>query len=106
MSPTGDTSTGSDATVEEPETCDREYLQKLRDEAAGHRVKAERAEALAAVLVTAQAALTGKLADPTDLPFSDELLDEDGFVDEGKVQAAVDDLVKRKPPPGRPSAPS
>jgi hypothetical protein len=87
-SPTGET---------EPETFDREYVQKLRDEAAGHRVKAKRTDALNARLATAQAALTGKLADPTDLPFTDDLLDEDGLVDEDKVRAAVDDLVKRKP---------
>ena len=45
----------------------------------------------------AQAALTGKLADPTDLPFTDGLLDDDGVVDEAKVHAAVDELIKRKP---------
>ncbi len=72
-------------------------VQKLRDEAAGHRVRAKRADALAARLVTAQAALTGKLADPTDLPFNDDLLDDDGLVDEAEVQAAVDGLIKRKP---------
>lgn len=82
---------------EEPETFTREYVQKLRDEAAGHRVKAKRADALATRLVTAQAALTGKLADPTDLPFTEDLLDDDGLVDDGKVQAAVDELIKRKP---------
>lgn len=47
--------------------------------------------------MTAQAALTGKLADPTDLPLTDDLLDDDGLVDEIKVRAAVDDLVQRKP---------
>ena len=83
--------------TDEPETFDREYVQKLRDEAAGHRVKAKRAEALAAALVTATAAGTGKLADPTDLPFTDDLLDEDGLVDVEKVATAVDDLIKRKP---------
>ncbi len=81
----------------EPETFDREYVQKLRDEAAGYRVRAKRADALAAALVTAHAALTGKLADPTDLPYTDDLLNEDGLVDEPKVHAAVDDLIKRKP---------
>jgi hypothetical protein len=81
----------------ETETFDREYVQKLRDEAAGHRVKAKRTDALNARLATAQAALTGKLADPTDLPFTDDLLDEDGLVDEAKVHAAVEDLIKRKP---------
>ena len=81
----------------EPETFDREYVQKLRDEAAGHRVKAKRADGLAAALVTAQAALTGRMADPTDLPYDDELLDDDGVPDEAKVQAAVEDLLRRKP---------
>ncbi len=87
-SPTGET---------EPVTFDREYVQKLRDEAAGHRVRAKRTDALNARLATAQAALTGKLADPTDLPFTDDLLDDDGLVDEDKVHAAVDDLLQRKP---------
>jgi hypothetical protein len=73
-----------------------------RSRTAGHRVKAKRADSLAAHLVTAEAALTGKLADPTDLPFTEDLLDDDGLVDDGlvddtKVQAAVDDLIKRKP---------
>ncbi|MDP9429961.1 MAG: hypothetical protein M3P31_00270 [Actinomycetota bacterium] len=81
----------------ETEVFDREYVQKLRDEAAGHRVRAKRTDALNARLATAQAALTGKLADPTDLPFTDDLLDDDGLVDEAKVHAAVDDLIKRKP---------
>ncbi len=56
--------------ADQPESFDREYVQKLRDEAAGHRVEAKRADALNARLATAQAALTGKLADPTDLPFT------------------------------------
>ena len=86
-----------DEQVSEPETLPLEYVQKLRDEAAGHRVKAKRVDALNARLVTTQAALTGKLADPTDLPFTDELLDDDGLVDEAKVQAAVADLISRKP---------
>ncbi len=88
-----DTAAGAETT----ETFDREYVQKLRDEAAGHRVKAKRTDALNARLATAQAALTGKLADPTDLPFTDDLLDDDGLVDEDKVRAAVEDLIKRKP---------
>ena len=85
------------AKVDEPDTFDREYVQRLRDEAAGHRVKAKRADALAGALVTAQAAATGRLADPTDLPYSEDLLDEDGIVDDGKVRAAVDELIARKP---------
>ncbi len=80
-----------------PEVFDRAYVQKLREEAAGHRVKAKRTDALNARLATAHAALTGKLADPTDLPFTDDLLDDDGLVDEDKVRAAVDALLERKP---------
>jgi len=88
---------GADAPPDEPETFDREYVQKLRDEAAGHRVKAKRAEALSAALVTAQAAATGKLADATDLPYDEEMLDDDGVPDPDKVLAAVEDLLGRKP---------
>jgi hypothetical protein len=97
VEPTGSTDEAPPTGATEPETFDREYVQKLRDEAAGHRVKAKRTDALNARLATAQAALTGKLADPTDLPFTDDLLDDDGLVDEAKVRAAVDDLVQRKP---------
>jgi hypothetical protein len=98
VEPTGSTADAPSTTVDtEPETFDREYVRKLRDEAAGHRVKAKRTDALNARLATAQAALTGKLADPTDLPFDESLLDDDGLVDEAKVHAAVEDLIKRKP---------
>ena len=34
---------------------------------------------------------------PTDLPFTEDLLDDDGAVGDGKVQAAVEDLIQRKP---------
>ena len=91
------TAPAGDGAPVETETFTRDYVQKLRDEAAGHRVKAKRADALAARLVTAQAALTGRLADPTDLTFTEDLLDDDGLVDDTKVQAAVGDLIKRKP---------
>lgn len=97
VSPSGDTEPSVSPDTDEPETFDREYVQKLRDEAAGHRVKAKRADTLAARLATAYAAGTGRLADPTDLPFTEELLDDDGLVDEGKVSAAVDELITRKP---------
>ncbi len=84
-------------TDEEPETFDREYVQKLRDEAAGHRVKAKAADALRGALVTSYAAATGNLADATDLPYTDDLLDDDGMVDMQKVTAAVKELLARKP---------
>lgn len=95
--PSGAPDNASPTGEAQPETFDLAYVQKLRDEAAGHRVKAKRADALNARLATAQAALTGKLADPTDLPFTEDLLDDDGLVDEAKVKAAVDELLERKP---------
>lgn len=94
LSPPEDTSPTGEA---EPETFDRAYVQKLRDEAAGHRVKAKRADALSAALVTAHAASLGRLADATDFPFSDDLLDEDGMPDPAKVSTSVDELLTRKP---------
>lgn len=54
-------------------------------------------EQLAGRLTAAYAAATGRLADPSDLAFSDDLLDGDGLVDPAKVTAAVDDLLTRKP---------
>ncbi len=81
----------------EPDTFDRAYVQRLRDEAASHRVKAKRADTLAARLVTALAANTHRLADPTDLTYSPDLLDADGIPDQAKVADAVGDLLARKP---------
>jgi hypothetical protein len=79
------------------QTFDREYVEKLRRSEAGYRQRARRADALGAALVTSYAELTGKLADASDLPYSDELCDEHGVPDEQKVRAAVDDLLARKP---------
>ncbi len=88
---------GDEQGAQKPETFPRDYVQRLRDEAAAQRVKAKRADALAHRLHTALVAATGRLADPTDLPFTEELLDDDGLVDETKVRTAVEDLIKRKP---------
>lgn len=49
------------------------------------------------LLAAARVARIRGLADPTDLPVTDDLLDEDGLVDSAKVQAAVDVLLARKP---------
>jgi hypothetical protein len=46
--------------------------------------------------VAAQAALTGRLADPTDLPFTEDLLDA-RLGDDTRAQAAVAELIERKP---------
>lgn len=59
-------------------------------------MKAQRADSLAAALVTELARATGKLADATDLPFAEALL-VDGMPDPEKVAEAVEDLLARKP---------
>jgi hypothetical protein len=76
----------------EDETFPRAYVEDLREEAKSWRVKAKRAEDLAKRLHTELVKGTGKLADPTDLPFSEDHLD-----DPDTLQAAVDDLIARKP---------
>jgi hypothetical protein len=77
---------------QEPETFTREYVQQLRDEAAGHRVRARDRDALAQRLHGALVAATGRLADPSDLPF-----DEAHLTDEVALTAAIDALLERKP---------
>lgn len=74
------------------ETFPREYVEKLRKEAADARVKAKRADDLAVRLHTALVAATGRLADPSDLPF-----DEAHLEDADALSAAVDALVAAKP---------
>lgn len=81
-----------DAQENEPETFPREYVQKLRDESAKHRQRAQRADDLAARLHTALVAATGRLADPTDLSVEESHLD-----DAEALTAAIDELLTRKP---------
>jgi hypothetical protein len=79
-------------------TYDEKYVRELRDEAAGNRVRATKAQErlLAATLTTAGQSL----ADPKDLlVFTDtkDLLDEDGLPDPEKVSAAAEALAVSKP---------
>jgi hypothetical protein len=89
-----DAGTADDDTA--PEVFSREYVERLRAENARHRVKARHADDLARSLVTAYASETGRLHDPTDLPYSEELL-KDGKPDRDQVAAAVAALVQAKP---------
>jgi hypothetical protein len=79
-------------TEPEPEQFPAEYVRKLRDEAAKHRTRAQRADDLAARLHTALVAATGRLADPDDLPYKGAHLD-----DPDALAASVDELLARKP---------
>lgn len=79
------------------ELFDADYVAKLRNEAAEHRVKAKRSDDLARQLVRALAKADGRLIDADDLAYDANYLDDDGLVDVEKVSAAIDTLVERKP---------
>ena len=88
-----DAATDSDSESEsEPDTFDRAYVEKLRQENGRYRQRAQRADNLAHRLHTALVEQTGKLADPTDLPFDEAHLD-----DADSLTAAIDELLTAKP---------
>lgn len=96
---TEQTPEAEDATQETPdeaqgdaETFPREYVEKLRKEAADARTRAKRADELGAALFTERVRATGRLADPSDLPFSDELL-----ADPDALSEAIGTLLAKKP---------
>ena len=77
---------------EDAETFPRAYVEKLREESARHRTRAQDRDTLAERLHTSLVAATGRLADPTDLAFDDAHL-----ADDDALSAAIDDLLARKP---------
>lgn len=91
MSDTADAPADDDAGLE-PDTFPREYVEQLRRESAADRVRAKRADDLAARLHAAQVAATGRLADPRDLPFDEAHLD-----DQDALTAAIDALLADRP---------
>ncbi|WIY81387.1 hypothetical protein [Propionimicrobium sp. PCR01-08-3] len=82
----------TDALQDDADTFPREYVEKIRKEAAEARVKAKRAEDLAREVFTLRVAATGKLADPNDLPFDETILD-----DPSRLDAAIDELISQHP---------
>jgi hypothetical protein len=76
----------------EPEVFPRSYVEDLRRENGKYRQRAQRADELAHRLHTELVRATGKLADPTDLPFDESHLD-----DNETLTAAIDELLARKP---------
>lgn len=88
-----DAATDSDSESEsEPDTFPRAYVEQLRQENGRYRQRAQRADNLAHRLHTALVEQTGKLADPTDLPFDEAHLD-----DADSLTAAIDELLTAKP---------
>lgn len=78
--------------AEDAEVFPREYVEKLRQENGRYRQRAGEADQLAERLHTELVRATGRLADPTDLPF-----DADHIADAGKMVAAIDALIEAKP---------
>jgi hypothetical protein len=74
------------------DTFPREYVEELRRENARYRERARNADTYAKRLHTELVRATDRLADPTDLEFSEDHLD-----DPDALAAAVDDLLTRKP---------
>lgn len=91
----GDENNVSRETSESEEPAERSEVGKLRRESANYRTRLreseQRADALARELVAARIRESGRLADPTDLDPDPALL-EDGALD-----AAIDELIERKP---------
>lgn len=93
---TGD-STDTDATDGDSDdgnadTFPRSYVERLRRENANYREQASNATRYAQRLHTELVRATGRLADPTDLPYDAEHLE-----DTAALSNAIDDLLARKP---------
>ena len=87
-----DTPDVSDTDTSDPETFPREYVEKLRTENGKYRQRASESDSLAKRLHAELVRATGRLADPTDLPF-----DNDHLVDADKLAGAIDELLESKP---------
>ena len=81
-----------DNSEDAPDTFPREYVEKLRDENAKYRKRAQRSDELANRLHTALVEATGSLQDASDLPFDESHLD-----DPEALQQAIDELLAAKP---------
>ena len=77
---------------QEPDTFPRAYVEDLRRENADYRTRAKAADDLARRLHTELVRATGRLADPTDMPFDAEHLDGPE-----RLASALDALLEAKP---------
>lgn len=77
---------------DQPDTFPRTYVEELRQENGRYRQRAQQADELAQRLHLELVRATGRLADPTDLPYS-----EDHLVDADSMGAAIDELLEAKP---------
>ncbi|KUI16151.1 hypothetical protein AU191_01045 [Mycolicibacterium acapulense] len=77
---------------EESDTFPRSYVEELRQENGKYRQRAQQADTYAQRLHTELVRATGRLADPTDLEFNPDHLE-----DPDALTAAVDELLAAKP---------
>ena len=77
---------------DDPPAFPRSYVERLRRENQTYRDRAKSADVVAQRLHVELVRATGKLADPSDMPFDPEHLD-----DPDALAAAIDDLLKAKP---------
>jgi hypothetical protein len=90
--PEADTDPAEVQPDDEAEVFPRDYVEKLRQENGRYRQRAHRADELAQRLHLELVKATGKLADPTDLPF------DENHLDDAQVLAdAVEALLIAKP---------
>lgn len=82
----------SDEPTEEQDTFPRDYVEKLRDENAKYRQRAQQVDEYAERLHNALTAATGRLQDPSDLSFDQSHLD-----DPEALETAIQELLANKP---------
>ncbi len=90
--PTSDTPEAPEEDADEPDTFPRAVVEELRRENARYRTRAGQADAMSQRLHLELVRATGRLADPSDLPFDENHLDDVSILD-----AAIDQLLSRKP---------
>ena len=82
----------AEESTEEQDTFPREYVEKLRDENAKYRQRAQKADDLARRLHSALTEATGRLQDASDLEYDVSHLD-----DPEALQRAIQELLEKKP---------
>lgn len=82
----------SETVDDEADTFPRDYVEKLRDENAKYRQRAQRADELALRLHAALTESTGRLQDAGDLPFEESHIDNPEA-----LTGAIDELLAAKP---------
>lgn len=95
------------APADEPETYPAEHVHELRQENAKYRAKAKSVDDANGRLLTAYAKADGRLVDAAALTVSEDLVGDDGLIDQAKVGDAIGALLADKPylAARRPTAP-